>query len=153
MLKPYQMSKLLVTGPKRVQENVISELHKLKILHIAEHSKSELADIGQPMESAGRLSEILVKVRALANSLEIKKQEIAYESLNVREIEAKAEEISKTVNEISDELRKIEELKQKNLAILNELNLLGSIDLPLEAFEPYNSLAIFFGYVNNVHDI
>ena len=152
MLKPYEMSKILVTGPKRVQENVINELHKLKILHIVEHSKNELADIGQPMGSASKMSEIMVKARALINFLGIKKHEIVYESFNVREIEIKISEISKTANETNDELRRIGELKSKNLAVLNELRLLGSIDLPLEAFEPYNSLAVFMGYVNDAYD-
>ena len=144
MLKPYEMSKILVIGPKSMQENVISELHKLKILHIAEHSKNELADIGQPTESAGKLSEIMVKIRALINSLAIKKQEIAYEIPSVHEIESRANKISAVANEINDGLRGIEELRSKNLAMLNELKLLAGISLPLEAFEPFNSLAIFF---------
>ena len=120
MLKPYQMSKLLVTGPKRVQENIISEMHKLKILHIVEHSKNELADIGQPMETASKLSEIIVKVRASINSLAIKKQEIAYEIASAREIESRANKISTAVSEINDGVRRIEELRSKNLTILNE---------------------------------
>src|SRR3989338_8424939 len=107
MLKPYEMSKLLVTGPKRAQENVVSELHKLKILHIVEHSKNELADIGQPMETASKLSEIMVKVRALINSLAIKKQETAYETASVHEIESRTDKISAAVSEISDGARRI----------------------------------------------
>ena len=71
MLKPYEMSQLLVTGPKRAQENIVKELHRLKILHIVEHSKNELADIGQPMETASKLSEMMVKVRALMPALNI----------------------------------------------------------------------------------
>src|SRR3989338_3197081 len=153
MLKPYEMSKILVTGPKRAQENIIKELHKLKILHIVEHSKNELADIGQPMENASKLSEIMVKIRALINSLAIKKQEIAYEIPSVHEIESRANKISAAVSEINDGVRRIEELKSKNLAILNELNLLTGISLPLEAFEPYNSLAIFTGYMNDLNDV
>src|SRR3989338_4881545 len=105
MLKPYEMSKIMVTGNKSMQENVISELHNLKILHIVEHSKNELADIGQPTESAGKLSEIMVKIRALINSLAIKKQEIAYEIASVHEIESRASKISVAVNEISDGVR------------------------------------------------
>src|SRR3989338_2057320 len=153
MLKPYEMSKLLVTGPKRVQENVISELHKLKILHIVEHSKNELADIGQPMETASKLSEIMVQIRALTNSLAIKKQEIAYETASVHEIEKKANGINEAVSKNNEELRRIEELRSKSLAVLNELRLLSGISLPLDAFEPYNSLAIFTGYVNDAHDV
>jgi len=149
----YEMSKILVTGPKKVQENVIKELHELKILHIVEHSKNELADIGQPIETAGKLSEIMVKVRALINSLGIKKSEANYQIIDVLGIERKANLINEAVNKSNEELRRIEELKSKHLEILNELNLLAGINLPLEAFEPYNSLAIFTGYMHDLNDV
>ena len=61
-----------------MQETVINELHNLKILHIVEHSKNENADIGKPLESASKLSEILVKIRALIATLSIKKEEATF---------------------------------------------------------------------------
>jgi len=73
MLKPYDMSSIIITGPKAIQEAIIRELHELKVLHIVEHSKNELADIGKPLGSAANLSEALVKVRALIAALGIKK--------------------------------------------------------------------------------
>ena len=151
MLKPYQMSKLLVTGPKKVQGNVIKELHQLKILHIVEHSKNELADIGQPMETASKLSEIMVKIRASINSMGIKKSEANYPVIDVPGIEKKANEITEAVSRNKRELSGIKELRSKNLKVLNELKLLAGISLPLEAFETYNSLAIFTGYVNDAY--
>src|SRR3989338_4451598 len=148
-----EMSKILVTGPKRVQENVIKELHQLKILHIIENSKNELADIGQPVESAGKLSEIMVKIRASINSMGIKKSEASYQVIDVQGIEKKANGINEIVIKNNEEIRRIEELKSKNLAILTELKLLSGIGLPLEAFEPYNSLAIFMGYMQDSYDV
>src|SRR3989338_10841071 len=129
-----EMSKILVTGPKRVQENVIKELHQLKILHIIEHSKNELADIGQPVESAGKLSEIMVKIRASINSMGLKKSEANYPVIDVPGIEKKANEITEAVSRNNRELSGIEELRSKNLKVLNELKLLAGISLPLEAF-------------------
>ena len=46
MLKPSDMSSVIITGPNSIQEPLIRELHELKVLHIVEHSKNELADIG-----------------------------------------------------------------------------------------------------------
>lgn len=153
MLKPYEMSKILVTGPKKVQENVVNELHQLKILHIVEHSKNELADIGQPMETAAKLSEIIVKIRASINSMGIKESDANYPIIDIFGIEKKANEISEAVSRNNREISGIEELRSKNLAIFAELNLLAGISLPLESFEPYNSLAIFMGYVQDSYDI
>jgi hypothetical protein len=73
MLRPHEMDSAIITGPINLQEKIIQELHKLKILHIVDHSKSDLADIGSPLESASRLSEMIVKVRALITSLSIKR--------------------------------------------------------------------------------
>ena len=70
------MSSVIITGPNNIQETVIKELHNLKILHIVEHSKNELADIGKPLYNAGRLSETLVKIRALIAALNIKPTKI-----------------------------------------------------------------------------
>ena len=71
MLRPYDMDRVIITGPKDLQEKIIKSLHEMEILHIVEHSKNELADIGQPLESSNRLSEILVKVRSLITTLNI----------------------------------------------------------------------------------
>ena len=45
MLKPHGMSSVLITGPKSMQEPVIRELHEMGVLHIVNHSKSELVDL------------------------------------------------------------------------------------------------------------
>ena len=104
MLKPYEMSRVVVAGQIKVQESVIKELHKLEILHIVEHSKSELADIGDPLESANRLSEIIVKIRALTATLGIKKEEGKIEFKGLSEIDSTTKALSEKVSKLSDEL-------------------------------------------------
>ena len=110
MLRPYEMSSVIITGLKNLQETIIRELHNLKILHLIEHSKNELADIGRPLESANRLSEILVKIRALIAALNIKKQEIKFE------LKKSFLEIESTTKKLTEELNiNLEELKKKEL--------------------------------------
>ena len=148
MLKPYEMSKIMVAGPKKVQENVISELHKLKILHIVEHSKNELADIGQPMESAGRLSEMMVKVRSLMSALNIARDGSKYETCQgLLEIVVTTKKLGGSVSDFQEQLRKAEEAISKNESIKKELEILSGIDAPLESFAPYRALACFTGYL------
>lgn len=65
MLKPVEMRKVIIAGPHKVQENVINKLHTLGVLHIKEHVKDKLADIGKPFEKAEHMSEALTKIRAL----------------------------------------------------------------------------------------
>jgi len=148
------MSRIIIAGPKKVQGKVIRELHKLEILHIVEHSKDELADIGQPLENAGKLSEFIVKVRALIAALNIKKQETDFKlKRGLVEISGNVKKLNEEVNKNNEELRKAEELKSKSQSVLNELRILEKINLPINVFEPYNSLSVFKGYVPDSHDI
>jgi len=154
MLKPYQMSRVIITGPNSVQESVIKELHNLKILHIVEHSKNELADIGKPLESAAKLSEILVRIRALTAALNIKKEENQFElKKGLMEIESTTKKISQEVNLNLEELRRTEELISKNQSARNELEILKDIDVPLEYFTTYKTLIYFAGYLKNKNSV
>jgi V/A-type H+/Na+-transporting ATPase subunit I len=148
MLKPHDMSRVIITGPKPLQEKVIRELHKLKILHIVEHSKSELADIGDPLVNANKLSELIVKVRSLITALGIKKEETEFELKgSLAGIERDVRKLNDEVSSLLDELKRAEDLLSKNEAAKNELNVLKDIDVPLQSFSSYRSLAYFTGYL------
>jgi len=148
MLRPYQMSSVIITGPKNVQEKVIKELHNLKILHIVEHSKNDLADIGDPLESASKLSELLVKVRALIAALNIKKEENKFElKKGLLKVESTIKKLGEEANTNLDKLKKLEGLISRNEAVKQELEILKNIDIPLESFTSYTSLTYFTGYI------
>ncbi|MBI4452921.1 V-type ATP synthase subunit I [Candidatus Woesearchaeota archaeon] len=150
MLSPYEMSSVIITGSKSVQQEVIEELHRLKVIHIIEHSKSELADIGAPFESAIKLSEILVKIRALISSLGIKKEENKFEfKAGLLEIGQSTVKISSELNKHLEELKNIEVQLSRYYLARQELETLKEIDVPLEYFAPYRSLSYFTGYAKN----
>lgn len=148
------MTSVIITGPNNLQETVIRELHSMRVIHIVEHSKNELADIGKPLESASRLSEILVKVRALSAELIMKKKEkketTEFEhKKGLLEIEQAVKRLSEDLNANKEELKKTEELIAKNQSIRQELELLKGINVPLESFTNYKSLACFTGYLKD----
>ena len=154
MLKPYEMNSILITGPKNLQEKIIKELHKLKILHIVEHLKSELADIGQPLETTNKLSEIIVKVRSLITALGIKQEKNKFElKRGLLEINHTTKKLNEEVNKNFEELRKVEEQLSKNQNTNQELRILKNIGVPLENFTSYKSLAYFTGYLEGKNDI
>ncbi|MDP6648350.1 MAG: V-type ATP synthase subunit I [Candidatus Woesearchaeota archaeon] len=154
MLRPYDMDSVIITGPKDLQESIIKDLHKLKILHIVEHSKNELADIGEPLESANKLSGILVKVRSLITSLNIKKGEYKLRlKRGLLEINQTTKKLNEDVNSLLEKLRKIEEQMSKNKALIQELAILENLGVPLQSFADYKSLAYFIGYVKDEYDL
>ena len=149
MMKPYEMSSVIITGPKSLQEEIIKELHSLKVLHIVEHSKSEIADIGIPLESAGKLSEILVRVRAIIDALGISRKMQKFEPReNNADIESSVRKISTQLGAEQEELKKTEDIISKNYSLSHELGILKNIDIPLEYFSSYKSLSYLAGYVN-----
>jgi len=99
MPSPYEMSSVLIAGPKSIQESIIQELHDLRVLHIVDYSRNEHADIGTPLESAPRLSETLVKVRSLVSALNVKKGSKKFE------LKKGLLEINTNVKKISEELK------------------------------------------------
>ena len=151
------MTSVIITCPNNLQETVIRELHSMRVVHIVEHSKNELADIGKPLEMAGRLSEILVKVRALSAELGMKKKETAAleetadleHKKGLSEAESTVKRLGEELNACKEELKKAQELQAKSRAIMQEFEILKGIDIPLEAFTPYKSLACFTGYLKD----
>ncbi|MEK6869110.1 MAG: V-type ATP synthase subunit I, partial [Nanoarchaeota archaeon] len=55
------------------------------------------------------------------------------------------------VNKNNEELRRIDELSARNSAILNELNLIKGINLPVGAFKPYKTLDVITGFADDAH--
>ncbi len=149
MLEPCRMSRILVTGPKKVQVSVIRELHRLKLLHIVEHAKTELADIGKPLENASNLSGLIIQVRALITSLGLpRSKDEARLKGGLLEIRQVIEKLNIQVNGLLENLRKAEEFNSKNHALMKELEILTNINVPLEAFSPYRSLVYFMGWLD-----
>ena len=154
MLSPYEMSGVVITGPKNIQEDIIKELHALKVLHIVEHSKSELADIGTPLENASKLSEILVKVRALASAFNLKKEKAEFDiKRDVLDIESSLKRINGELSSCLDQLRNAETQLSRYESIKQELEILKDINIPLEYIASYRSLAYFTGFVKNEDNI
>ena len=153
-LSPYEMNSVLIAGPNKLQEKVIKEFHKLKILHIVDHSKSEMADIGSPLENANKLSELIVKIRALITALNIKKEDIKFElKRDLLEVESTTKKLSEEANKNLEELKIIEDKLSKNQNTKQELEILKDINVPLENFTSYKSLTYFTGYLEEKNNL
>lgn len=149
MLKPYDMSKFFISGPKNIQETIIKELHQLNVMHIAEHSKNELADIGQPLEISTKLSELIVRIRGLIAAISINRQDEHFEFKgSTLEIDRTSKKLAEEINKSNEELKKIEELRARNASMLNELSLLKGINVPIGALKPYMSLEVITGFTS-----
>ena len=150
MLKPYEMTSIIITGPNALQEIVIKEIHGMKVLHIISHSKNELADIGNPMDDAGMISELFVKARALISELGIKKKEHEHEiKKGMGEIGSNIQKLASELDYCKEDIKRIDQQISINISQRQEMEILRGIDIPVEFFSEYEHLNYYVGHVRD----
>jgi len=154
MLKPLEMSKIVIVGPDSLIEKTIKALHKMRVLHIVDHKKNEL-DIGTPLERANKLSEILVKTRSMISQLEIKEKvnlkklkELRRRKLNLDKIEKEINRIEVEINNKLEGVRNIENNLKDKKELAEKLELLWPLNLDIGSYSGYKSISNFTGYIS-----
>src|SRR3989338_2953419 len=155
VLKPESMGKITLVGPKSYREAVVAELHRLKILHISDHAKTDDIDVGSPLEKANELSEVLVKIRSISSWLRVKRKNNS-EELKIEagyDLGALSKKLYLEVKQKIEQLREVEGRVSANNSLKAELEALKNIAIDLSAFAEYRSIAYFAGYVKNLDGI
>ncbi|MBI2107500.1 V-type ATP synthase subunit I [Candidatus Woesearchaeota archaeon] len=159
MLKPESMSRLVIAGHKEHMQQTINELHQLKVLHIVDHAKNELADIGSPYEKASALSETLIKIRSIMTYCSLNRGSDAespdktHDKLSHDKINSRLQAISGQIAGIQESIREYQSRLTKNNVVLAELRKLEDLKMPLEAISAYKSLVYFVGYANDAQSL
>ena len=148
MLRPEQMSRVSVTGARRVMDDVIETIHGRNQLHITEYDGSwEGFDPGNPIAGADETSQKLVTVRSLKSILDVDEEAGGPATRIVTEeaLEEQLEEVRQEVNALDDrrddlqsDLRQVED----RIGTMEPFVALG-IDLDL--LRGYDSLAVQVG--------
>jgi len=112
-IKPVEMTKVSITGPKRELDTVISTLYDLKVLDIDETTYEGL-DKGEPFEQAEELSQLLVDIRSLKSKL----PEAESDNGNGFSLE----NIQDSVKEINDEVDRLTGETDKLKSRISEVN-------------------------------
>src|SRR3989338_3687831 len=161
MLKPESMSRLVIAGHKEHMQQTINELHQLKVLHIVDHAKNELADIGSPYEKASALSETLLRIRSIMSYCSLNKDSDSESSdkphdndkLSHDKINSRLQAISGQIAGIQESIMESQSRLTKNNIALAELRKLEDLKMPLEAISSYKSLGYFVGYADDAHSL
>lgn len=118
MLRPERMSRVSVTGAKRVMDEAIGTIHETNLLHVTEYDGAwDGFEPGEPIQGADDFSDKLVTVRAIESILGVTEDDAGPTRIVTDDaIEENLEEIRQEVNEhddrrseIEDELRDVEE--------------------------------------------
>jgi len=147
MLRPERMSRVSVTGSKRVMDDVIETVHDLGLLHVTEYDGSwDFFEPGDPVEGAESASEKLVTVRSLKSILDVDEDDAGPTRLVTDEaLDEELEEIRQEVNELDDER---DELQDELRAVEDEIDSIDpfvTLGIDLDLLKGYESLSVVVG--------
>ena len=144
MLRPERMSKVSVTGAKRVIDDVIEAAYEQRALHVSDYDDSwEGFDPGESMAGAEGVNERLVTVRALESTLDVDEADVeeGYD-LDDEALEAELAELRDRVNDLDDrrsELRgEIREIDEE----IDRMAPFADLGIDLDLLSGYDSLAV-----------
>jgi len=148
MFRPEQMSRVSVTGSKRVMDEVIETVHDLRLLHVTDYGDDwEGFTPGDPIEGADDAAQKLVTVRALESTLGVTEEDAGAGTQLVTEdaLDEQLAEVREEVNELDDERSDLrDELRgvEENIEAMEPFVRLG-IDLDL--LRGYDTLSVQVG--------
>ncbi len=148
------MSKLIITAPKSCLDRTIKELYKLNAVHIVNHTADSI-DIGAPLESASKISETLIAIRALISNLSIKngvELQNGFSAIGVKNFSQLARAVKLLQEDANSKLDKIKQIDSESKALESKKSLLlklSNLELPLESYSGYSSITVFAGYLDD----
>ncbi|HOK57633.1 MAG TPA: V-type ATP synthase subunit I [Methanothrix sp.] len=156
MLRPVEMSRVVVAGSKNVMESVVEKLHELNLMHIVNYTGgADYFEQGKTMGKGKEFSENLIKLRSIERYLDIKPKapDVRFaESQIVSQMDDLLGRLAEEVTSTYERITAIEaEVKSKQDQI-NALRPLAAIDLPIELYSGYETLAVFVGTVESAVD-
>jgi V/A-type H+-transporting ATPase subunit I len=141
------MSRVSVTGSRRVLEETIETVHELNLVHVTDYDGSwEGFDPGDPIEGAEDAASKLVTVRALESTLGVSEEDAGRTRIiDDDELATQLEETRERVNELDDrrselgnELRAVEEA-------VDDTRPFAALGIDLDLFSGYDSLTVAVG--------
>ena len=157
MLKPEQMSRLLIVASKDQMAPVISELYRHHLFHIEDFVEAgaqgyEGFKIGTPLSGASEASGDLVKIRTIQNTFSISSEDFEVKERHNQsalqvQIERELPAIEQEVEELTGKRSKLDtkarEYEQKIAEISPFIGVPGDLDL----YRGYSNFVVFAGYV------
>ena len=147
MLRPERMSRVSITGSKRVMDDVIEAAHGLDLLHISEYENEiEGFQPGTPIEGADSASKQLVTVRSLKSILGVDED---YEGpahvVEDDELDEELEDVRQEVNELDDRRDEIESEIREIDEDIEQLEVFVDLGIDLDLLGGYDSLEVAVG--------
>ena len=147
MLRPEQMSKVSVTGSKRVIDDVIEAAYEHHSLHVTDYDERyEGFEPGSSLEGAETVNERLVTVRSLESILDVEGDEIdAAGALDDETLTAELEDVRGRVNELNDRRDDIQASIRDRQEEINRMEPFADLGIELDLLRGYDSIEVVVG--------
>ncbi|MFA4877980.1 MAG: V-type ATP synthase subunit I [Methanoregula sp.] len=157
MLKPKQMSRLLIAASRDQMAPVITELYRHNLFHIEEYVDQgqegyEGFKIGTPLPGASEKSTDLIKIRAITSAISVRGDDI--DSVKVcpqAELKSKIERqlpaLERDVEDLTVRRSKLDTRLKDYEQKIAEITPFASIPADLDLYHGYKRFAVFAGYV------
>ena len=148
MLKPKEMSRVLVLGPRESLDEVVEALYREETLHILDFiEQDETFAIGKPLDRASSVSEDLVKLRSISSILDVGEKRDK-EAVEVdAEMRNKIRALEINLSETDDSRKRTEELLGTLGARIEHMTPFASLPLTLDMYRDYESISVHMGRV------
>ena len=147
MLRPEQMSRVSVTGSKRVIDDVIEAAYAHHSLHVTDYDdRYEGFDPGTSLEGAETVNERLVTVRSLESILDVDEDdaEVA-RSLDDDELEAELDRVRERVNDLNDQRDELQGAIRDRQEEIDRMEPFAELGIDLEYLRGYDSVEVVVG--------
>ena len=147
MLRPEQMSRVSVTGSKRVIDDVIEAAYAHHSLHVTDYDERyEGFEPGTSLDGAEAVNERLVTVRSLESILDVDEDdaEVA-RSLDDDELVAELERVRERVNELNDQRDDLQAAIRDRQEEIERLAPFAELGIDLEYLRGYDSVEVVVG--------
>ncbi|MEE8232611.1 MAG: V-type ATPase 116kDa subunit family protein, partial [Thermoplasmata archaeon] len=146
MLRPKEMARVLIAGPRDLLSPTIEILYDIKALHVVGHlGEDDTFAIGKPLPQASEVSESLVKLRSIASILEIEAARSPAGLEAGPDAEQRILTLEVNIREEEDSRKRIDELLEDQSLRIEALQPFAALGLDLASYSGYENLAVFVG--------
>lgn len=149
MLRPEEMTRVVVVGSIGSLDATIECLYELGVLHLIDFTKQdEEFKIGQPLSKASEASQKLLKLRSMIRTLEIEEhkpgQKLSIGALK-KELEQALVTLDLNTSSKAETRQKIQTLMREKEGEVRALTPFRGFGIPVEDYEGYDNISSFAG--------
>ncbi|PSP66005.1 V-type ATP synthase subunit I [Halobacteriales archaeon QS_1_69_70] len=150
MLRPERMSRVSVTGSKRVMDEAVETIHDLNLLDVTDYDGSwEGFSPGDPVEGADEAARKLVTVRALQSTLEVTDDDAGrVRILDDDELDAELERSRERVTDLDDERSALEDERREIDEKIETARPFAELGIDLDLLSGYDAISTAVGEGN-----